>query len=160
MKLYILLLAVLLNINAVVVQENLVGKVVKVSDGDIFTLLLAPNKTARIRLYGIDAPETRQAYSVKSKENLSKMIAGVTVNVSVSDTDKYGCVIGKVSTPRCKDVNLEMLQVGLAWHYSHFDNTVAYREAEKEARKKKLGLWQDDSPINPYAFRKNKSRNR
>ena len=40
-----------------------------------------------------------------------------------------------------------------AWHYSYYDNTPAYIEAEKQARAEKKGLWQDQTPISPYQFR-------
>lgn len=69
--------------------QTVKGKVVKVSDGDTFTLLLDGKKTARIRLYGIDAPETKggQPYSRAAKDYLAKMIAGRHVTVDVKDTD-------------------------------------------------------------------------
>jgi endonuclease YncB( thermonuclease family) len=42
---------------------ELSGKVVGVSDGDTFTLLLANNSTVRIRLNGIDTPEMGQPFA-------------------------------------------------------------------------------------------------
>ena len=52
-----------------------------------------------------------------------------------------------------------MVQSGFAWHYSYYDKTPAYIEAEKRARAEKQGLWQDPAPINPFEFRKmNKKR--
>ena len=38
--------------------ETLTGKVVRIADGDTFTLLVN-KKQHRIRLHGIDAPETK-----------------------------------------------------------------------------------------------------
>lgn len=52
------------------------------------------------------------------------------------------------------NVNLQMVKDGMAWHYAYYDNTPSYAEAEKEARAKKLGLWQDPNPVPPYEFRK------
>lgn len=48
--------------------ETLIGKVVRIADGDTFTLLI-DKKQHRIRLHGIDAPETKggQPYSQRSK---------------------------------------------------------------------------------------------
>ena len=135
--------------------ETLVGKVVRIADGDTFTLLL-DQKQYRIRLYGIDAPETKggQPYSHKSKEYLASMIAGKTVAVDIKDTDRYGRYLGVVSTSDIKDVNLEMLRSGMAWHYSYYDNTPACKTAQQQAKKSKKGLWADPSPINPYDWRK------
>ena len=41
--------------------DTLTGKVVKVADGDSITVLDSTNTQHRIRLQGIDAPETDQA---------------------------------------------------------------------------------------------------
>ncbi len=43
------------------VADTLTGKVVKVADGDTITVLDSTNTQSRIRLQGIDAPETGQA---------------------------------------------------------------------------------------------------
>ena len=136
--------------------QSLNGKVVKVSDGDTFTLLLENNSTVRIRLHGVDAPEMKggQPYSRVSREYLSGMIAGKQVTVAVKDTDRYGRYIGVVSTTTIKDVNLKMIESGMAWHYSYYDNTPAYIKAQKRARQDKKGLWKDKNPINPYQWRK------
>jgi endonuclease YncB( thermonuclease family) len=47
-----------------------------------------------------------------------------------------------------------MIKSGMAWHYSYFNSEKDYADAEKEARRKKTGIWVDSNPINPYEFRK------
>lgn len=136
--------------------EILTGKVVKVADGDTFTLLVDGRTQYRIRLHGIDAPEIKggQPFSRVARQALADMVAGQLVAVEVRDTDRYGRYIGVVTTAEVADVNLAMLQAGLAWHYSRYDNTPSYRQAQKAARSRRLGLWADKSPINPQSWRK------
>ena len=155
-----LLLCILCRIGAS--AETLRGKVVKVSDGDTFTLLVAGNQQVKVRLHGIDAPEKRgsQPFSQKSKEKLSELIAGKTVSVEVNNYDRYGRALGIVSTDTHSDVNLEMIKCGMAWHYAHYDKTPAYIQAQKNAKAKRLGLWGDKNPINPYEWRKQKKNNK
>lgn len=43
-------------------------KVVGISDGDTFTGLNRDNLQLKFRIYGIDAPEKKQAFGTKSKE--------------------------------------------------------------------------------------------
>ena len=138
-------------------SNDTTGRVVKVSDGDTFTLLTKDLKQIKVRMYGIDAPESKQAFGEKSRLFLAGMIAGKEVVLEIKDTDKYGRTVAKVKTDNVEDVGLEMLKAGMAWHYSYYDKTKAYIQAEKEAKEKKVGLWIDKNPINPYDFRKRNS---
>ena len=52
------------------------AKVVKVSDGDTITVLTQNKESIKVRLYGIDAPETKQDFGKASKQYLSSLIAG------------------------------------------------------------------------------------
>lgn len=140
-------------------SQVLTGRVVKIADGDTFTLLVNGNEQVKIRLDGIDAPEKGQAYGNKAKEYLSGMIWGEPVTVNVKSKDRYGRSIGKVSTPTISDVNLEMIRAGYAWLYRDYNNDKTYTAAENQARKNMRGLWQDKNPIRPQDFRKMK-RNR
>ena len=133
------------------------GRVVRVADGDTLTILDAANAQHKIRLYGIDAPEKSQAFGQKSKQHLSSLVFGKDISVKVHNTDRYGRTVGTVFIDG-RDVNLEMLKAGLAWHYKYYDSTPAYAAAESAARAAKLGLWQDKNPINPYEFRKGNTR--
>lgn len=136
--------------------EVLTGKVVRVADGDTFVLLVDGNKQVRVRLHGIDAPEMTgsQPYCRQSKEKLSSLLEGKTVTVRVNGYDRYERALGIVSTDACKDVNLEMLRSGMAWHYKHFDHTPVYIKAAETARKNRVGLWRDKQPVNPYKWRR------
>ena len=130
------------------------GKVVKIADGDTFTLLVNNHDQVKVRLDGIDAPEKKQAFGNKAKQYLSSMIWGTAVTVKVLKKDRYGRSIGKVSTSRFKDVNLEMIKAGYAWHYKEYNDDKTYASAEVSARKNKKGLWQDKNPVKPQDFRK------
>lgn len=149
-----LIIAVLMLLPTTLLAQVLTGRVVKISDGDTFTLLINNHDQVKVRLDGIDAPEKKQAYGNKAKQYLSSMIWGVPVTVKVQKKDRYGRSIGKVSTVSIKDVNLEMIKAGFAWHYKEYNKDTSYASAENNARKKKLGLWQDKNPIKPQDFRK------
>lgn len=129
----------------------------RVTDGDTCTLLDCSNALYKIRLDKIDAPESKQAYGTKAKEHLACMIAGKEVCVEWKKKDRYGRILGEIFVDEL-NVNLRMVKDGYAWHYKHFDKTESYAQAESEARAKKLGLWRDANPVNPYEFRKSKKR--
>jgi endonuclease YncB( thermonuclease family) len=131
--------------------ETLSGRVVRVTDGDTIVVLDSSKKQHKIRLTGIDAPERRQAYGTKSKEHLSDLIAGKSVVVDYNKYDRYQRILGKVLV-NGEDVNLEQVEAGMAWHYKKYQreqsssDRVKYSDAELEARRHKLGLWNDPSP--------------
>lgn len=153
------ILALFALIPLVLSAQILRGDVVKISDGDTFTLLVNGNEQVRVRIDGIDAPEKGQAFGNRAKEYLSGLIWGESITVRVSKTDRYGRSIGKVSTPTIDDVGLEMIKAGYAWQYRDYNDDKSYTTAENNARKLLKGLWQDRNPIRPQDFRKRKRNN-
>ncbi len=132
---------------------ELIGKVVKVSDGDTVTILTSDKTQHKIRLNDIDAPEKKQAFGNKSKDNLAKYIAGKTVTVEYQKKDKYKRVLGTIYYNNT-DINLQQVKDGYAWVYKKYSNNQTYYKAEKLARDKRVGLWIDKNPLEPWEFRK------
>ena len=91
-----LLGTILLLISCSLHAAALQGKVVGVADGDTITVLDANNIQHKIRLEGIDAPETAQAFGQKSKQSLSQMVQSKQVTVEYQKKDKYDRTLGKV----------------------------------------------------------------
>ena len=133
----------------------IIGRCTKVSDGDTITVLDAEKVQHKVRLDRIDAPEKKQAFGEKSKQHLSEMVFGKDVRVEWQKKDRYQRILGIVFIGE-KDVNLQMVKDGFAWHYKFYDKTPAYAQAALDAREKKIGLWVDPNPIEPYEFRKSK----
>ena len=146
-------------------RQELTGRVVAIADGDTITILDSANTQHRIRLAGIDAPESHQAFGEQSRLSLSEMILGKDVSVSYQKIDQYGRIVGKILLDG-KDINLEQLKAGMAWHYKFYEDEQTledrelYARAEAEARAARRGLWQDASPVEPYQFRREEKRER
>ncbi|MDX6403712.1 MAG: hypothetical protein QOH70_1167 [Blastocatellia bacterium] len=141
------------------------GRVVRIADGDTLTLLDSSNTQHRIRLEGIDAPESHQAFGTQSKRSLSDMVFGKDVTVVYQKTDQYGRLVGKILIDGM-DVNLAQVKAGMAWHYKEYEREQSledrglYAKAEDEARAHSRGLWQDADPVEPSAFRKEEKQER
>jgi endonuclease YncB( thermonuclease family) len=139
--------------------QTLAGRVVSVADGDTVTVLDADNTQHRIRLAGIDAPESHQAFGARSKQSLSELVFRKDITVLYSKTDQYGRLVGKVIVDG-EDANLAQLNAGMAWHYKEYqreqtpEDRELYARAEEEARAQHRGLWQDANPIEPSQFRR------
>lgn len=90
------------------------GKVVAVQDGDTITVLHDKNPT-KVRLYGIDCPEKRQAFGTRAKEFTSDLVFGKVVDVETVDVDRYKRTVGIVRLPEGTVVNQEIIRAGYAW---------------------------------------------
>jgi micrococcal nuclease len=132
---------------------ELSGKVVGVSDGDTFTLLLPNNSTVRIRLHGIDTPEKGQPFGENAKQYTSSLIFNKQVKVKQTDTDRYGRIVGIVTNPEDINVNEALLKAGMAWHYKKYDDNPMWAKMETESRAAKVGLWQAANPVPPWVWR-------
>ena len=102
-----------------VFADTLNGKVVKITDGDTLVVLDAENTQHKIRLSGIDAPESNQPFGKRSKEALSALVAGHRIEVDWHKHDRYGRIVGKVIA-QGKDVNLAQVRTGMAWWYRKY----------------------------------------
>ena len=133
------------------------GKVVSISDGDTFRLLVR-GRELRVRLSGIDCPERGQAFGTRAKQFSSQMIFGKQISVRSEGKDQYGRELGWVYLPNGRCLNHELLKAGLAWHYKKYNNDPALARMEQNARLGRLGLWVDRAPIPPWEFRRARRR--
>ena len=132
------------------------GKVVSVADGDTITILTPQKQQVKIRLYGIDTPESGQAFGKKAKQLTSSLVYGEQVQVIAYDKDRYGRTVGVVLVDGI-NVNEEIIRAGYAWQYRKYCKErfcSNWLSLEKHARQSRIGLWQDYNPIPPWEWRK------
>lgn len=146
----------------------LTGKVIRVSDGDTFTLRNDSNQT--IRLASIDAPEKKsgpqrpaQPYSEPSREFLANLVAGKILTLTCYETDRYGrhiCDVPIESPGQTSSTtaNRLLVQAGLAWANQQaggkYLRDQSLLELEQQARQAKRGLWVEPHPVAPWVWRK------
>jgi endonuclease YncB( thermonuclease family) len=131
------------------------ARIVGIADGDTLTVLTADKTQRRIRLWGIDAPETGQDFGSRAKQAASELAFGKTVTIRPRDTDRYGRTVAEVILPDGRSMNREMVRRGMAWWYRTFaphDAELAGLEAE--AREARIGLWSRPNPVPPWVWRR------
>lgn len=137
--------------------------VVKVSDGDTITVRQTNNQQMKIRLCGIDAPESQQLLGNNATAYLKKLIqeANNQVMVSQVERDRYGRIVAEVFTllpdGSEKFLNEEMVKAGFAYHYARYSgscfNKIAIENGEAIARQQKVGVWSGNYQ-KPWDYRK------
>jgi endonuclease YncB( thermonuclease family) len=132
-----------------------------VYDGDTILLVTRDSSRLKIRLYGIDAPETSkpdkpgQPFGEAAKWALQSRIMGKRVAAEVIDVDQYRRTVAVIRL-QGRDVNREMVAEGMAWAYRQFlqgPYASEYLSAEEHARSGRTGLWRDANPRPPWDFR-------
>lgn len=151
-----LLLLVFLIFPILLSAHTLKGKIIRVSDGDTVVVLDSTNTQHRVRLDGIDCPEKGQPFGTKAA-NFVKELTRQTEYVIVEweKKDRYGRILGVLYVGDI-NVNEKLLENGLAWHYKHFNQDQKLADLEQQAKDKKLNIWSEKNPIEPYQWRKGK----
>jgi endonuclease YncB( thermonuclease family) len=74
------------------------------------------------------------------------------------DIDRYGRTVATVYLDDGRELNLEIIKAGYAWHYRRYLVRQDYAEAEAQARVEKLGLWSDPHAKPPWEWRRDRRR--
>jgi endonuclease YncB( thermonuclease family) len=130
------------------------ARVVGITDGDTLTVLTADHRQVKIRLHGIDAPETGQDFGSRAKQAASELAFGKEVTVRPMEKDRYGRTVAEVPLPGGRSLGREMVRQGRAWWYRTYapgDRELARLEAE--AKTARRGLWSQPGAVPPWKWR-------
>ena len=104
----------------------------------------------RIRLNGIDAPESRQTCIADgvtwpcgqhATTALTEFIGGAPVSCQEQGTDRYGRMIGKCSV---QGEGIEAWMVESGWALAYRRYSLEYVDEEEEAQDARVGLWRGE----------------
>jgi endonuclease YncB( thermonuclease family) len=139
------------------------GRVVRIADGDTFTLLV-DGRQQQIRMASIDAPETAkerqrpgQPMGQASKKALAGLLAGRALRLTCFEHDQYQRNVCDVPLGDGSTANQQQVATGMAW--ANMEGRGKYMRdsripgLEQQARRARLGLWQEARPVQPWAWR-------
>jgi endonuclease YncB( thermonuclease family) len=116
----------------------------------------------RVRLEGIDAPETAQTCGgrwmgswkcgLAASQALSRLIGDANVTCARHGGDKYGRIIAVCSVGG-EELNAAMVRLGMAWAFIKY--STRYVELEAAAKASKAGVWQGDAEA-PWIYREHR----
>jgi endonuclease YncB( thermonuclease family) len=137
--------------------------ITKITDGDTVQAITPEGTKLKVRLYGIDAPETPKGsipgepFGSASRDYLASLVAQRSVRVEILDIDRYRRVVGIIWLAE-RNVNLEMIAAGMAEAYVEYlkkPYRAPFIQAEQEARAQGRGVWSQGSRYErPSQFRK------
>jgi len=149
--------------------RTVTGTVTKISDGDTIHITTPEQTKLKVRLYGIDAPETpkinrktghvhqpSQPYGEESWKALKDKIMGKQVRLEILDIDKYRRMVCMVWLDD-RNINLEMVREGYAEAFTEYlkpPYRAEFLKAEQEARAGGKNIWSLPEHERPRDFRK------
>jgi micrococcal nuclease len=134
------------------------GTVVRVADGDTVTIRFADGVERRVRLIGVDAPETDDPREeVAWRAFLSRRFAfhhlyrrDVRLSYDFAPLDEYGRVLAYIWTPGGDLFNESIIRLGFASAFLKYpfraDFQKRFRAAASAARKEDRGFWRTEDP--------------
>ena len=140
------------------VQSGPYYTVTRVVDGDTFWVDNRSEKGLKVRLIGVDAPETRNSgrklkgyFGTESSDYLCSLIGGkeVRLEYDVSRYDRYGRTLAYVYLADGTFVNADLVKNGYATvmttppNVRHVDE---FAQLAARARKRNRGLWRQEDP--------------
>ena len=133
--------------------RELTLQAVHIADGDTFEGRDG-DKTYRIRLHGVDAPEKGQDFSRKSRETLGRLCRNGPLRAVIVQKDRFGRWVCEVFDRDGRSINKSMVKDGMAWHFKRYSSDRELARLEAEARAAKVGIWSVDNPVAPWEYRK------
>ena len=130
--------------------------VVKIVDGDTLDINVPDvnHNYTRIRLLGVDSPETRSQYSsvmyfgpeAAEFAEKSALVKQATIYLEEHNTrGKYGRLLAYVQLPDGRFLNEVLLAEGFAYSDLRFRHSLyqKYKQLESSARRQQKGLWEE-----------------
>jgi micrococcal nuclease len=129
--------------------EQFSGRVVGVIDGD--TIRVKHNlKSVKVRLYGVDCPEIKQAGGKAARALVRRLAFGRVLLIESKGKDRYKRIIGRVFLLSGNMLSRELVKAGKCWWYQKYAPDDQYlKELEMEAKDEKRGLWEVHNPEPP-----------
>lgn len=140
-------------INGKNILDSFVAKVVAVTDGDTLKVMRS-GEVVQVNLAGIDCPEKKQPFWGEAKRFTLDVTIGKKVILRNKGIGNEGLPIFEVILPDGRSLNKELIKAGLAWWFIGNSRDKLLGDMEKRARVQKVGLWENDTPLPPWEFRK------
>jgi micrococcal nuclease len=103
--------------------------------------------------WGVECPHIDQTYGQEVLKFLRKHIHNKVVTLSIQNQNRKGIPMVILTHADGQVVNELLLKKGMAWAVERSLHT-PYLEMQEKAMEAQIGLWQDEEPMSPWAYRR------
>jgi endonuclease YncB( thermonuclease family) len=129
--------------------QSFTGKVTSVIDGDTYKVDRPVGPVVKVRLWGVDAPETAQPYGTAATRAARHLVGGESVRAHVEEIGRYGRAVDSLEV-QGSDLGTLLVRRGLGWWYREYaPRETEYARLQRQARNASRGLWSQADPVPP-----------
>jgi micrococcal nuclease len=143
--------------------RTVTATITTITDGDTVQAITPEGTKLKVRLYGIDAPETSKGkipgepFGNDSRNYLASLVSQKAVRVEIRDIDRYRRIVAIIWLAE-RNVNQEMIVAGMAEAYEEYlkpPYRASFLQAEQAAKAQGKGIWSQGSRYErPSQFRR------
>jgi len=143
--------------------RTVTATITKITDGDTVQAVTPEGTKLKVRLYGIDAPETAKGkipgepFGNDAQNYLATLVGQQTVRIEIRDVDRYRRMVA-ILWLEDRNVNQEMISAGMAEAYVEYlkqPYRTPFIQAEQKAKAQAKGIWsQGNNYERPSQFRR------
>jgi len=122
------------------VNKQVTARVLTVIDGDTVDVRLSSGRRMRVRLHGVDTPESGEPLFQGATRFTRVLMFSKDVAMTGKDVDVYGRLVARIVVDG-KDASESIIAAGLACTYHRYIVDPALDAALDRAKAAKLGFW-------------------
>jgi endonuclease YncB( thermonuclease family) len=122
------------------VNKRIAARVVAVVDGDTVDIVIPPGRRLRVRLHGVDTPESGQPFGQEARIFTRVLMFGRDVEVAGKDVDVYDRLVARIAVDK-GDASETIIAAGLGCTFRRYVSDAALDAAQDRARTARLGFW-------------------
>ncbi|OFW39752.1 MAG: hypothetical protein A3F70_01810 [Acidobacteria bacterium RIFCSPLOWO2_12_FULL_67_14] len=122
------------------VNKRVTAQVVGVIDGDTVDILIPPERRVRVRLHGVDTPESGEPFTQQARIFTRVLIFSRNVQVTGKEVDTYGRLVARIVVDGA-DASEAITAAGLGCTFRRYVSDSALDAAQDRARAARLGFW-------------------
>ena len=127
------------------VNRRFVAEVTHVADGDTVEILIPPARKVRVRLHGVDTPESNEPFNNRARTFTRVLMFGRSVALVGKDVDRYGRLVARVTVDDV-DASESIIAAGLGCTFRQYARDPALDAAQDNARRSQRGFWARNMP--------------
>jgi len=122
------------------VNKRITGTVTRVVDGDTIDVMIPPGRKVRVRLHGVDTPESGEPFSEQATRFARVLMFAREIEVTGKDVDGRDRLVARVRVNQT-DASEAIIAAGVGCTFRRYVSDPILETAQDRARASRAGFW-------------------